>query len=162
MHMNGSVALPGRPSTRRCSRITSSSSSSSSWRSSWSQGACLPEHGQGVVRWAPLTPYAFAQGLQHGVDGRDVEPFVEQVDRIDDPQLAGLEALEDQLNAALIAGVELVGLGSAVVVAAPLQGGMVGGVGDGEIVEGGEQGMDGSCLRCDASLPVMEFPVYLQ
>ena len=53
----------------------------------------------------------------------------------------GVQLLEDQLHAALIAGVELVELGGYVAAAAPLQGGEVGGVGDGEVVEGGEQAL---------------------
>lgn len=133
---------------------------------------------------------------QHGVDRRDVEPFVEEVHGEEDLQLAGLqtaqgglaqigggggikgfgaeaagtealghetgllhthaktqgphaggighgvvELAEDQVDAAVVAGVDGAELGGQVAAAAPFQGGEIGGVGHGEVVEGGEQAL---------------------
>jgi hypothetical protein len=50
-----------------------------------------------------------------------------------------VELAEDQVHPAMVAGVHASELGRHVAAAAPLQGGEVGGVGHGEVVEGGEQ-----------------------
>lgn len=52
-----------------------------------------------------------------------------------------LQLAEDQIHAAVVAGVEGAELGGHVAAAAPFQGGEVGGVGHGEVVEGGEQAL---------------------
>ena len=62
---------------------------------------------------------AHAQGLGHGL----------------------LQLAEDQIHAAVVAGVRAAELGGHVAAAPPFQGGEVGGVGHGEGVEGGEQAL---------------------
>jgi hypothetical protein len=52
-----------------------------------------------------------------------------------------VELAEDQIHAAVVAGVDGAELGWHVAAAAPFQGGEIGGIGHGEIVEGGEQAL---------------------
>jgi hypothetical protein len=162
------------------------------------------EHGEAALAGVGRQPQAPAELLQehhgalggpqeqHGVDRGDVEPFVEQVHRKKDLQVAGLQAAqgglaeigggggiegfgaeaagtealghevgvfhahaeaqgphaggigqgvvelaENQVHPTVVAGVNGAELGRHVAAAAPLQGGEVGGVGHGEVVEGG-------------------------
>ncbi len=52
-----------------------------------------------------------------------------------------VERTEDQVHPAVVAGVHRAELGGYIPTAAPFQGGEIGGVGDGEVVEGGEQAL---------------------
>jgi hypothetical protein len=52
-----------------------------------------------------------------------------------------VEFAEDQVHPAMVAGVDGAELGGHVAAAAPLQRGEIGGVGHGEVVEGGEQAL---------------------
>lgn len=71
-----------------------------------------------------------------------------------------LQLAEDQIHAAVVAGVEGAELGGLVAAAAPFQGGEIGGVGHGEIVEGGEQalieGAPETQLGADAAVEPVE------
>jgi len=52
-----------------------------------------------------------------------------------------VELAEDQVHAAMVAGVDGAELGGHVAAAAPLQSGEIGGIGHGEVVEGGQQAL---------------------
>lgn len=94
--------------------------------------------GGGVEGFGGKAGSAEALGHEAGVLHAYAEAQGAHADRIGE---LVVQLLEDQVHAAVIAGVELVELGGHVAAAAPLQGGEVGGVGDGEVVEGGEQAL---------------------
>jgi hypothetical protein len=76
-------------------------------------------HEMGVFHAHAKTQGPHAGGIGHGV----------------------VELAEDQVHAAMVAGVDGAELGRHVAAAAPLQGGEIGGIGHGEVVEGGQQAL---------------------